>query len=103
MCSELCRSNNNANNLHLKNMSLFQILNIFWDPTLFEKENDGTKACDDLISMHFKDEDPPPKEKHKFINLCMDMATWVKLLKHLNLFGKLDQKLNMCGKTMQYT
>jgi hypothetical protein len=21
----------------------------------------------------------PPKEKHKFINLCMDMATWVKL------------------------
>jgi hypothetical protein len=56
-------------------MSLFQILNMFWDPTLFEKTSDGTRACDDLISMHFKDEDHPPKEKHKFIHLCMDMAT----------------------------
>jgi hypothetical protein len=33
------------------------------------------EPCDDLISMYFKDEDPPPKKKHKFINLCMDMAT----------------------------
>jgi hypothetical protein len=47
-------------------MSLFQILNTFWDPTLVEKENGGTRACDDLISMHFKDEDPPPKEKQVY-------------------------------------